>query len=141
MVCSRQAAMGSAVSWVDDCASLPAIDGLVLDLQPQLFLDQLTELMVLRRIIRIDAEQELLIVSIEKRLSAEGGCMWPDIQTLPEVVDVSPAELSEQLALEGQLADGDPGWAETRVAEAQSCGSTHGKSSREHQQWPHREPV
>jgi hypothetical protein len=90
-------------------------------------LDQLTEVVMLRRIVRIDAEQELLIVSIEKGLSAQGGCMWLDSQTLPEVIHVSPAELSDQLALVGQLAIRDPGWAETRVAEAQSCGSTHGK--------------
>jgi hypothetical protein len=66
MACSRQTAMRSAVLWIDDRKSLSAVDGLVLDLQSQLSLDQLTEGVVLRRIVRIDAEQELLIVSIEK---------------------------------------------------------------------------
>ncbi len=63
------------------------VDGLVLDLQPQLVFDQSAELGVLGRVVRIYAEQELLIVRVEKRLSAQGGSMRPDGQTLPEPIE------------------------------------------------------
>ena len=43
-----------------------AVDGLVLDLQPQLFLDQLGELAVFGRVVTINAAQGLLIVRVEK---------------------------------------------------------------------------
>ena len=51
---------------IDQHEALTAIDGLVLDLQPQFCFDQLAELMVLGRVVRIDEEEELLIVSVEK---------------------------------------------------------------------------
>jgi|SRR6516162_5818065 len=49
---------------------------------------QLAERVMLGRVVRIDEEQELLIVRVEKGLSAQGGRMWPDSQTGPELVDV-----------------------------------------------------
>jgi hypothetical protein len=55
--------------WVDNYESLPAIDGLVPDLQPQFSFDQFAELAVLGWVVRVDAEQELLIVRVEIRLS------------------------------------------------------------------------
>jgi hypothetical protein len=79
----RQEVVRSTVSRVYDRESLSAVDGLVLDLEPQPPLDHLAELAVLGRVIRIGAEQELLIVRVEKRLpAAQGSCMRPDIQIL-----------------------------------------------------------
>ena len=113
---------------VDECESLSAIDGLVLDLQPQFLFDQLAELAMFCRVVRIDPEQELLIVRVEKGPSAQGGRMWPDTQTAPEFIDVRLVELPELLAIDCQLAAYDPGWAEARVSQAQSRGRTTGKA-------------
>lgn len=46
--------MRSALAVVDDCESLSATDGLVLDLQPRSSFDQLAEPAVLGRVVRID---------------------------------------------------------------------------------------
>ena len=94
---------------IDQHEALTAIDGLVLDLQPQFCFDQLAELMVLGRVVRIDEEEELLIVRVEKGLSAQGGRVWPDSQAPPEVIDVGLVELSELRAVERQLAARRPG--------------------------------
>jgi hypothetical protein len=110
---------------VDDGESLSAIDGLVLDLQPQFRFDQLTELVVLGWVVWIDAEQELLIVRIEKGVSAQGGRMGADSQTAPELIDVGLVELPEPLAIERQLAADDLGWAQARVSQAQPRGATN----------------
>lgn len=50
--------------------------------------------------------------------------MWPDSQTAPELIDVRLVELPELLAAERQLAAYDPGWAQTRVSQAQSRGGS-----------------
>ena len=64
-----------------------------------------------RRVVRIDAGGgRLLIVRVEKGLSAQGGRMWPDSQTAPELIDVRLVELPELLAAERQLAAYNPGW-------------------------------
>ena len=59
---------------------------------PQFSFDQLAELAVFGWVVRIDAEQELLIARVEIRLSAQGGRMGPDIQTAPELIDVRLVE-------------------------------------------------
>jgi len=78
---------------------------------------------VLGRVVRIDAEQELLVVRVEKRLPAQGGRMRPDGQAFPEPVDVRLVELSELLAIDGQSAADDPGGTQAGVSQAQSGGT------------------
>ena len=46
----------------------------------------------------------------------------------PEVIDVGLVELPELLALEGQLAPDDAGWAQARVGQEQSGGGTDGEA-------------
>src|SRR5690349_6429043 len=94
---------------VDDCESLSSIDGLVLDLQMQSSFDQLAELAVLGRVIRINAEQELPIVRVEKGLSTQGGRMWPNSQATSQFIDVWPVKLPDVLIGDGQLTADDPG--------------------------------
>ena len=72
-------------------------------------------------VVRIDAEQELLIARVEIRLSAQGGRMGPDIQTAPELIDVRLVELPEFLAVDRQLAADDPGWAQARVGHEEAA--------------------
>jgi hypothetical protein len=103
--------------------------------------DQLAELAVLGRVVRIDAEQELLIVRVEEGLSTQGGRVWPDSQATSQFIDVRPVKLSDVLIGDSQLAADDPGRAQAGVGQAQSCGGTDRESSRQAQQWLHREPV
>jgi len=65
-----------------------------------LFFDQLPKLSVFGRVIRIDPEQELLIVRVEEGLAAQSGRMWPGIQVVPEFIDVGLIELPELLTVE-----------------------------------------
>jgi hypothetical protein len=71
--------------------------------------DQLAELAVLGRVVRIDPEQELPIVRVEKGLSAQGGRMWPDSQAPSQFIDVRPVKLPDVLIGDGQLTADDPG--------------------------------
>jgi hypothetical protein len=90
--------------------------------------DQLAELVVLGRVVQIDAEQELPTVRIEMGLSAaQGGRMWPDRQAAPQGIYVRFAEVPGRFVGDRQLAADDPGRAQARVSQAQARGAAHGK--------------
>ena len=103
--------------------------------------DQLAELAVLGRVVRIDAEQELPIVRVEKGVSAQGGRMWPDCKASPQFIDVGPVKLPDVLIGDAQLTADDSGRTQARVDQAKPCGGTGREGSRQAQQWLHREPV
>jgi len=64
-----------------------AIEGVVLDLDPEPMLDQLAKLAMLGGVIRIDAEQELLIVSVKNNLPTQGSCVRPDGQLAAKLIN------------------------------------------------------
>jgi len=86
--------MRSAVPVVPGGESFSAVDGVVLDLDLQVAFDQVAELGVQGGVIRIDAEQELLIAGVQERVSAQGGCVRLDGQITAEFIDAGPAEVS-----------------------------------------------
>src|SRR5262245_483670 len=110
----RQAAMRSPLAMVYDRESLSAVDGLVPDLQPQpSSFEQPAELVVLGRVVRMDAKQKLPIIRVKKGLCAQGGRVRPDSQVVtlsqaaPELIDMGLVELPELLPLVRQLAADD----------------------------------
>jgi len=103
------------------------IQGIVLDLNPEPMIDQLTKLTMLGRIIRINTEQELLIAGVQKGLPTQGSCVRPDGQNIAELIDVWLAEVSAQYAVDRQLAAHDLRRTEARIDENQTCGAANGK--------------
>jgi hypothetical protein len=84
-------------------------------------------------VVRIDTEQKLPIVRVEKGLSAQGRRMRPNSQAVAEGIDVRPVKLPHVLIGDGHLAADDPCWAQARVSQAKSRGAADRESGRQPQ--------
>jgi len=78
---------------------LPAIEGVVPNLNPQPVPDQLIKLSMLLTVVRLNAEQKPVKVRFQKILSTQGKGGRPDRQTIADLVDSSLVKRSELFAI------------------------------------------